>query len=401
MGYAIKLQRQYVKSRKRGIFGYKIEKNNATPGSRVTPIAGCKNENFRSVTMNFTTGQLDYGDWEDAFFMPKVCMLKYDGTVDYYINPNNYMMRLDSDVASDAANPNYNGNCMIEFPQIWVSRWQDELYEYCYISDRKRDETYKAYNFIDMNGNLQKYCYMAAYNGSYPNADNKLRSLSSQACMFSQTAATEIARAQGNGTRWYTGTHCDRELINDLLLLIGMNTNCQQIYGNGHTNGSGQISTGTMDGKGLFFGSTATSGTGVKVFGIENYWGNIWDRIAGKVRNASGYTCVKMTWGTEDGSTTTGYNTTGNGYIVTSFNPSGSEAYIKDTNYSALGRIETLCSGASATTYMCDGYYSGTNTYAFVGGCWLNGAICGPFACYLGYAASVTYTNIGARVSYR
>ena len=310
-------------------------------------------------------------------------------------------MKLDTDNATDVANSSYAGNVMIEFPQIWFSRYQDTDYEYCYISDRKRDDTYKAYSHIGMDGTLKNYCYLSAYNASYPVADEKARSISGQAPMVSTTVSTEVSRATANGTGWYTGVHSDREMVNDLLLLISMNSNGQTVFGNGHTNGSAALRTGTMDDKGLFFGSSATSGTGVKVFGIENYWGNIYDRIAGKVRNGNGYTCVKMTYGTEDGSTTTGYNTTGNGYITTSCNASGSGVYIKECNYSALGRIESVVgSPASSSLYYCDGVYLGSNTYALVGGNWNNGALCGPFYCNLNNAASNSNTNIGSRLSF-
>jgi hypothetical protein len=138
----------------------------------------------------------------------------------------------------------------------------------------------------------------------------------------------------------------------------------------------------------------------MKVFGIENYRGNIWQRIAGKVRNSSGITCVKMTWGTEDGSTTTGYNTTGSGYISTGCNVSGTSAYIKDMRYSAVGRIEKTI-GGSATTYYSDGLWANTNAYAIVGGNWSAGTLCGPFACSLYAAPSDPSASIGASLSYK
>ena len=37
------------------------------------------------VSANYT----DMGDWENAFFMPKPCMLNYDGTVALQVTPDN------------------------------------------------------------------------------------------------------------------------------------------------------------------------------------------------------------------------------------------------------------------------------------------------------------------------
>jgi hypothetical protein len=51
--------------------------------------------------MNFSTGVFNYGGWENAFFMPRPCMLKYDGTVDYYLDPNDYTKRVDISIPED------------------------------------------------------------------------------------------------------------------------------------------------------------------------------------------------------------------------------------------------------------------------------------------------------------
>jgi len=37
----------------------------------------------------------DYGDWKNMFFMPKPCMLKSNGTVDYYLDENDYSKKKD------------------------------------------------------------------------------------------------------------------------------------------------------------------------------------------------------------------------------------------------------------------------------------------------------------------
>ena len=54
-------------------------------------------------TGNFTKGSyittpywFDYGDWNEPFFIPKPCMLKSDGTVDYYLDENDYSKKAGS-----------------------------------------------------------------------------------------------------------------------------------------------------------------------------------------------------------------------------------------------------------------------------------------------------------------
>ena len=45
--------------------------------------------------MDFTNGKFDWGSWRDAFFIPRPCMLRSDGTVAYYLNENNYALKED------------------------------------------------------------------------------------------------------------------------------------------------------------------------------------------------------------------------------------------------------------------------------------------------------------------
>ena len=58
--------------------------------------------------MDYDNDSFDYGSWEDAFFMPRPCMLKSDGTVDYYLDPDDYSKREDG-TASDISNQRNSG----------------------------------------------------------------------------------------------------------------------------------------------------------------------------------------------------------------------------------------------------------------------------------------------------
>lgn len=73
------------------------------------------------------------------------------------------------------------------------------------------------------------------------------------------------------------------------------------------------LETGTMNGKGLFWGENAGK-AGVKVFGMENYYGNQWRRTVGLIL-ANGTAKVKLSPSVKDGSSATNYNTDGTGYI--------------------------------------------------------------------------------------
>ena len=157
---------------------------------------------------------------------------------------------------------------------------------------------------------------------------------------------------------------------------------------------------GTMNTKGMFWGSNDQT-SGVKVFGMENVWGNLWRRTAGWI-NANGTQKVKLTRGTHDGSTATDYNTDGSGYkTIANATPAGtSGGYISSMKTEAFGRLPVTASGSSST-YEADGmwYNNSQVNYACVGGGWYNGLLVGPFYADLNGAASNSYSSVGAALS--
>lgn len=340
------------------------------------------NLNYKPAGMNYRLNRFDYGSWRDAFFMKvKPCMLKSNGEVDYYLNPDDYSKKEDGS-DSDVANVSYNGNAMIEFPLIYTKRETIGLWSYVYVCNKKLDDSYKAYSNTDQNGNLIDHFYVRIYEGSIQNSI--LRSLSGLVITGNKTISEEVAAAQANGTDWYTGVWADRTLINDLLILISKNTNTQESFGyglySGITNASSLKKTGLMDTKGLFWGDK-TNSVGVKIFGIENWWGNAWERIAGYMY-IDGKIKVKLTWDKTDGSSINGYNTTGNGYIeIPDSTISGtSGSCITESYTTEFGEFPKKL-GGSETTYDTDGYWYNNGGYAIVGSNgnthnFLTGALC-------------------------
>ena len=56
-------------------YGFEVNPNDSNPATAVTALADCDNAEYESAYMDFTTGVFHYGDWEDAPFMPRPCML--------------------------------------------------------------------------------------------------------------------------------------------------------------------------------------------------------------------------------------------------------------------------------------------------------------------------------------
>lgn len=310
------------------LYGFRINKNASSPSEMITYMED--NRNYLPVKMNFSTGVFDYGSWANAHFMDvKPCILNYDGTVNCYLNPLNYAVANGRAVKIDKS---IAGNVMVEFPKTYYKIVDNgDGTEDVYLSNAKIDEDFVHWSFEDCNGNEIPCCYMPAYAGA--SDGSRIRSVSGIAPSTTITTANMYACSLNNNPDseniWSMETYADRMLIILLLLLIGKSTDTQAVFGNGY-HGSSIASSGTLNTKGLFFGSNGTT-SAVKVFGMEGIWGNIFRVVAG-CNLVKGRVKVKLTHGTGDGSGTVGYNQNGDGYIDINGSYSG--------NYS--GRISNI-----------------------------------------------------------
>ena len=408
------LNTAYVKCKEYVLYGFKIDQNESNPASMITYLPDCDNAEFSSAYMDYASDTFNYGDWGDTWFIEdlKPCMLKYDGTVDYELNKNDYTKKADG-TESDVANTAYEGNAMIGVPKIYwkiVDNGDDTAN--VYISDKKIDNEYRCWSHIDNNGNEIDYCYMPIYNGSL--VDGRLRSISGLAPMTKQTRQTEIDCAKNNNLAddaiWYTEIYSDRVLINLLILLIGKSTDTQTVFGFGNCNSyssesnTGIKNSGTMDNKGLFW-VNKNNNVGVKVFGMEHFWGNCWRPIAGYVCD-SGTQKIKMTYGQSDGSSVDGYNLDGSGYVsvfTSALSVSSTTGfYIKKMMLSEKGMIPVDLYGSDSTYYgdIIWANYSNIN-YAMCGSSTWNDNVkdCGAFALSTCEYASAGRSDFCASIS--
>ena len=362
------------------LFGFELDQTNSDPATCIRYIGD--NVNYAPAHMNYDTNQFEYGDWNSAWFIDKIkpVMMNYDGTVAYELDKNDFSLKADGTV-SDIADTTYAGNVMIGIPTVWyyIDTTVADKPKF-WFSDVQVSSKFRAYAHVNNAGEIMPYTYLPAYNG-FVDTDGRMRSISGQTISRSLTAVQEIDAAKLNNLEdaniWYTEVLSDRMLITLLLFLIGKSTDSQTVFGNGNMNGYnndngyasdyGLLPTGTMNDKGLFWGSNADN-LGVKVFGIEHYWGNQWRRTAGYI-NDNGIQKIKMVWGNQDGSLAEGYNTTGEGYISIGDCPAGSGSFISKMRFNEYGMYPAECSG-SATTYYCDGFWSNNNqvNYALFGG---------------------------------
>lgn len=370
-------------------YGFRVKADEANPSDRVEYI-------YDAIGM--TPAGLDgsdvynYGTWRDVWFVRGnyPCMVKSTGEVDYKLNPLNHALREDGS-ASDVANTAYAGNAMSAIPLVWCKRYTEGGYRYFVCCESKYDETYKAYAHTRPDGSISPYAFGPMYKGSM--SAGTLRSLSGQRPQSGTTAAQELAAAKANGSRWGLRTWAFDELVSDLLTLMNKSTNLQSKNGQGHTTGGSSaesfLDTGTLDTAGQFAGKSVDTTSQVKVFYMEGFWGERWDREEGMIYKDGVYFAKP----TPEGD---GYNFAGTGYAEVGALSPASDGYVKHFTSNEFGSFPAEV-GGSASTFECDYFYQnqqGVRVPLRGGFCYV-GANCGRFV-YVNYVADAASWGRGA-----
>ena len=416
----------YHRLNKFGFWHYAIwiDREDGVESTCVHTVDGYDNQGYQPIKMIFDTdvekNALDWGDWENAQFMPKPCMLRNNGTVDYYLNPNNYNQKADGSPTTDISDVNYDGNAMMEWSPVFTKNETIGTKHYIYYCSEKLDDSYECYSAKKDDGTYGEHWYMPIYEGRVVN--NVMRSLSTGTDgtgtgaalpTASTTMDQEMTYAKANGTGWNITNWADENLVAMLGVLVMGRLNCAIAIG--YNCGSGSSLThkvGTGNQKGMFFGHYTTSAYATKFFGMENWWGHRCRRCVGLITKDY-KVFVKMTKSIVDGSTVQNYNSTADGYINTGITvPSGmSSSYFVDVANSKYGfaiptalttyKGDTGTAGGSASTYYCDGGWSVGGVCALRSGGVLPGTASGLFCFDVGRAPSYADWSLGASLSFK
>lgn len=388
-------------------YGMVIDNNIDDPEQMITYIG--KNAGYRPCKNVFEKGYYqytDYGDWKDAFFMPRPCYVAPNGSVLMYSKRDDVTKQengADTEflTATTADRFGVRGNMMVEFPKIFYKVHHDLETDkgYVFIADRRLDKDFVCYANIDADDHEIDHFYMAMFESfldtsisnkwtwrSKANANVKsYPSTYAQAILRDYTYA--LNNNEGDSKIWLPGLYCDRVLIDYLLLLIAKTTDLQAAFGSGYgvttsaginnkvyKNAAQSYRTADTSSYKKSLGLFGASNGCVRVFGIENYWGNASERIWGKYTN--GNALVKMTYGTYDGSTVIGYENSGNknygqGFVDTGFynNPPYAPGYttgdcIMRMYFSPLGMFPKAKGDYGYNSVgFCDAFYGGSGAY--------------------------------------
>ena len=339
----------------------------------------------------------DVTAWAE-FFGYKPCLFK-DGSVVGYLNPNNYAQFEDGtpvDITSGDA-----GDVMVEFPRRGVKISKSGYLVTVSMTDNPDDPEFTYYAH-SRGESRRDYFYLGAYLG-YREESTAL-SISGKTPTVRISLTDARSSAQSKGTGYELMTFYQRMFLQVMYLLQFKNLDSQTAVGKGYTtNSSSPISTGNTNTSGLIYGSTSGTGAAkqIKIFGIEDVWGNLYQWMDGVIITAGGYYNIAM--GND------GFNNSGSGYVNQGcfIDTSNAEyghvnGYIsKVVGSSELGFLPTQCDGSSTFYYSDHGSVSiDVNGYPYVGGRYGDGVLAGifHFSYYFSNSSSAPYTGI--RISY-
>ena len=211
-------------------YGVKIDLNNADPETSVEYILDAVGK--RPARVNLETGEFDYGDWADVGFVKdcKPCMLRYDGTVDYYLNPNDYSKKEDG-TPSNISDINYPANAMVEFPRWYVNLENKDNYLYIIITEEPLDSKSLANAFKRADGTIAPKMYLSMFAASL-NSNNISASLDVQ-----ELTKTSLLNLQSQisqiGNTYFASSWSERDYISSLLILLSKSLNHKECFGYG------------------------------------------------------------------------------------------------------------------------------------------------------------------------
>lgn len=301
------------------------------------------------------------------------------------LNPNDFS-KFEDGSAADITSGNA-GDVMIAFPKRGVKITTVGNILTVSMTDDPDNADFEYLAHTRGSTRKEKF-YLGAYKGF--NSSSKLRSLSGKTPTASQTIGTFRTQAQANGSGYENSGFYQLVFRQVMYLLKYKNLDSQTTVGRGNVDSSSLLNTGGTDTKGMDFGET-TGKLQMKLFGLEDFWGNIWEWIDGIVTDSS--------WNIL--TTTTNFNDTGSNYTNQG---KGATANIgnymsKPQGTTQTGFLAKEVSG-SASTYFCDYAYLYSSCVASFGGLWSSASNAGLFYLRVSYASSSSSAGFAARLMF-
>ena len=319
-------------------------------------------------------------DWAE-FFGYRPCLFK-SGAVVGYLKPNDYTKFVDgtsANITSGSA-----GDVMVEFPRRGLRISKKNKILTVSMTDEPDNPDFKYY--AHQRGDTDKdYFYVGAYLGYV--SSNKLRSLSGKTPTASVPLSSLRTYANNLGSGYMEVGFYQFVFLQCMYLLqYKGKRDSQTDHGYGYC-AADVAPTGSTNTKGMMYG-TSNSSDHVKLFGIEDFWGNLYWFLDGYYVNNT-YHVLTAT----DNFNDTGHNYTDRGIVGANANITGYFNRVSATT--ETGFTPTSFNGSSST-YFCDYCEFKADKIPFVGGRWGN-----PTDYGLGIFRFGLVTDAGATSKYR
>ena len=323
----------------------------------------------------------------------KRCVLNANGTVNYYLHPDNSNFKEDG---TPSVLTGADGNVMVEIPKHYIMVETVGNVDNVSISLTPEPGYVLDPSFLKWNGTKMvevPYRYYRAYEGFV--SGGKLLSVSGVTPTRSQTIATFRTQAMANGAGWHL---TDWNLLNTIKRLCYIEF-CDFIVtkylGEGnHTGSDHGITTGQSNALGNRSSNSTHNDKYMSYRGIENLYADIWEFIDGvNINNYQFY--VNGKYSTFASDVFTGDYVAKGPLTVAGANNS----LIKRCAVSVDGGFIPTVVGGSTTTFYGDALWSNTGArIAIHGGSTYSGASDGLDALYVSNASSFSAADIGAAV---
>ena len=321
------------------------------------------------------------------------CVLNADGTVNYYLNPNNSNFKEDG---TPSVLTGADGNVMVEVPKHYIKVETVGNIDSFSVSLTPEAGYVLDPAFLKWNGTKMvevPYRYFRAYEGFV--SGGKLLSVSGVTPTRTQTIATFRTQAMANGAGWHL---TDWNLLNTIKRLCYIEF-CDFIVtkylGEGnHTGSDYGITTGQSNALGNRSSNSTHNDKYMSYRGIENMYADIWEFVDGvNVNNYQFY--VNGNYSTFQSDVFTG-DYLAKGPLTAA---GAGNSLIKRCAVSVDGGFIPTVVGGSTTTFYGDALWSATGARIVIySGSAAAGASGGPGALAVNHASSASGADLGAAV---
>ena len=350
-----------------------IDLSNSNPATCVS---------YADDAVNMTAGS---SAW-DEFFGHYPCILN-NGVEVGKLNPSNFNLYENGDAAPVTKLGN---DVMIAFPRLGVRITTENNKIIISMTKAPNNPGFKYYAHSRGDVSTDVF-YLGTYKG-YVSGD-KLYSAPYRYPTTDQTIGTFRTQAHNRGSGYEQSGFYQLVFRQCMYILKYKNLNSQNAVGWGLVGGTGVDMTGATSTKGMDYGSTTTKTLPVKLFGIEDFWGNVWEWVDGLVTDANRNILTNTTNFQDDGK--------GTGYMSNSSGLS-SDAYgymSKPQGTTEKGFVLKEGNG-SETTYFSDFADLFASCVANFGGAWDNASYAGVFRLNIDHAATATTNSTSSRLMY-